>query len=86
VLAESLSRDLKPQVVGFTKEGEPVIASVPIKGASLTAYLRGMSSLLVTEGDRRRIQLELELVKRPPPATGATPVRLLDEYRNRRAG
>lgn len=46
VIAESMSREfLSPE---------------PPKGASLAAWLKAMSSLLVTEGDRRRVQLELE--------------------------
>lgn len=61
VLAESLSRDLKPQFVGVNEEtGEVIMQAIPLKGASLSAYLKGFSSLLGTEGDRRRLQLELE--------------------------
>lgn len=60
LIAESISRDLNPQPIGITESGKVVMASIPMKGASLTAYLRAMSSLLVTEGDRRRVQLELE--------------------------
>lgn len=60
VLAESISRELKPQVVGVTDEGEAVRAHVPPKGASLAAWLKGMTALLVTEGDRRRASVELQ--------------------------
>jgi hypothetical protein len=61
LIAESMSRDLKPQVVGIKEEtGEPVMATIPLKGASLAAYLKAFSVLLVTEGDRRRARLELE--------------------------
>lgn len=45
VLAESMSRDLR--------EG------APINSGRLAAYLKGFSSLLATEGDRRRVRLEL---------------------------
>jgi hypothetical protein len=60
LLAESISRDLMPQFVGFTDSGELLHERIPMKGASLTAYLRAMTSLLVTEGDRRRVGLELQ--------------------------
>jgi hypothetical protein len=63
LLAESMSRDLSPQVVGTTEKGDILRDIIPLKGASLSAYLKAMGSLLVTEGDRRRAQLELE---RPP--------------------
>lgn len=64
LIAESMSRDLKPQVVGISEEtGEPVMAVIPLKGASLAAYLKAFTVLLVTEGDRRRARLELERPK-----------------------
>lgn len=59
ILAESISRDLKPQVVGITEDGKVVRDTIPLKGASLAAYLKGFSSLMATEGDRRRMRLEL---------------------------
>ncbi len=59
LIAESMSRDLLPQVVGVTDSGEVVKSDIPLKGASLSAYLRAMSVLLVTEGDRRRLSVEL---------------------------
>jgi hypothetical protein len=63
VVAESISRDLKPQVVAVPeKTGEPVFETVPMKGASLAAYLKAMTALMVSEGDRRRAGIEL---KRP---------------------
>lgn len=82
LIAESMSRDLKPQIVGVTDEGEPIAYSRPLNGASLSAYLKGFSTLLVTEADRRRVQLELEKPK-PEPAPGADAVSILDDYRNR---
>lgn len=61
LIAESMSRDLSPQAIGIAeKTGEVVRDVIPLKGASLSAYLRAMSVLLVTEGDRRRLQIELE--------------------------
>lgn len=84
LIAESISRDLKPQVVGITPEsGEPVFAIIPMKGASLAAYLKAMTALLVTEGDRRRASVELQ---KPAPvdadeeAADATVLHLADRF------
>lgn len=60
LIAESISRDLNPQFVGLTEKGELAYESIPLKGASLSAYLRAMAVLMVTEGDRRRLQVELQ--------------------------
>jgi hypothetical protein len=88
LLAESMSRDLKPQVVGITEEGEPVKAVIPLKGASLAAYLKGFTTLLVTEGDRRRARVELERAADgdEAPAEDDPEVASLDEYRSRLSG
>lgn len=82
LIAESLSRDLKPQPVGVDKEtGEAVMAVIPLKGASLAAYLKAMASLLVTEADRRRASIELQ---RPEPSgEGASDVAWIDDARRR---
>ncbi len=59
-IAESMSRDLEPQVVGVPERtGEPVYAKVPMKGASLSAYLKSFNALMVSEGDRRRAGIAL---------------------------
>lgn len=64
-ICESLSRDMKPQVVGINEEtGKAIMATVPLKGASLSAYLKAFASLLMTEGDRRRLRIELERQRR----------------------
>lgn len=60
LIAESISRDLNPQFVAVTEQGEVIKERIPMKGASLTAYLRAMTALMATEGDRRRARLELE--------------------------
>lgn len=83
LVAESMSRDLKPQPIGVDEEtGKPVVAVIPLKGASLTAYLKAFTALMVTEGDRRRLGLELQ---RSGSAAEAPEVPNLDDYR-RRAG
>lgn len=58
VLAESMSRELahQPVVVGERVE----MHAVPPKAASVAAWLKGMTALLATEGDRRRAALELQ--------------------------
>jgi hypothetical protein len=81
VLAESMSRDLEEQVVAVPeKTGEPVFAKVPMKGASLSAYLKGMAALMVSEGERRRAGVELERGKVEEPETPAG-VTALSDYR-----
>ena len=71
LMCESISRDLKPQFVGLTEEGEPVMETIPLKGASLNAYLKGFNDLLVAEGGRRKLRLELERKNRLDAAAGA---------------
>lgn len=82
LIAESISRDLEPQFVGFTEDGEILKESLPLKGASLGAYLKGMTALLVTEGDRRRMRLELEKAPAPGSEQDAA-IAHLSEYRER---
>lgn len=61
LLAETMSRELadQPMVVGKGDATRIEWTRQPITGASLTALLKGMATLLVTEGDRRRVRLEL---------------------------
>lgn len=86
-MAESMSRDLRPKFVGTNKQGKPVMVSMPINGSSMAAYLKGMTALLVTEGDRRRARVELERpdVGDDGEETGGD-VAWLDTARDRRAG
>lgn len=81
LVAESMSRDLQPQVIGFTEEGEVIKERIPLKGASLQGYLKAFTQLLVTEGERRRVQLELERPKPEGEVADGT-VSWLDEYRS----
>jgi hypothetical protein len=81
VLAESMSREFADQPVGTAEDGSPVMAALPPKAASVAAWLKGMTALLVTEGDRRRLQVE---VSRRESAPSEEAVALLDEYRHRR--
>lgn len=80
LIAEAISRELEPQpvVVGRGREARVEMVTVPPKAAAMTAWLRAMTSLLVTEGDRRRARLELQ---RPVPVAEDVPT--LDDYRRR---
>jgi hypothetical protein len=74
LLCESLSRDLKPQFVGVTQgndmgPSEAIYEKIPLKGASLSAYLKLASQLMLTEGERRRLALELEREREPKKAS-----------------
>lgn len=86
VIAEAMSRELKPQpvTVGRGDDAETIMVELPPKGASLAAWLKGMGSLLVTEGDRRRVALELQ---QPKPSTeGGGNVAWIDDARRRLHG
>lgn len=84
LIAESMSRDLKPQFVGVNEvTGDEIVKALPLKGANLSAYLKAFTVLLATEGDRRRLRLELERGDQGP-AKGS-PVALLDEFRDARS-
>jgi len=69
LLAEVMSRELGEQAIVVGKGDQARIEYVkqPVTGAVLTAWLRGAGSLMVTEGDRRRMRLELI---RPQPDAG----------------
>jgi hypothetical protein len=84
LIAESISRELSPQPV-IDKEGGVTMVSFPPKGASMAAWLRAMTSLMVTEGDRRRSALELQ---RPVAAGdgGDSGVSLIADARQRLRG
>jgi hypothetical protein len=87
IVAESISRDLEEQVVAVPeKTGEPVYAKVPMKGASLSAYLKAMNALMVSEGDRRRAGVELERAGAASEPEAPAGVVALDEYRRELAG
>jgi hypothetical protein len=82
LIAESISRDLNPQFVGVTAgdHSEPVYEVIPLKGASLSAYLKAMGNLLATEGDRRRASIELHRGEVVDPDEDAS-VTALADYR-----
>jgi hypothetical protein len=85
LVAESISRDLSEQFVGINERtGEPVREFIPMKGASLSAYLKAMSALMVSEADRRRAGIELERAGQKPGEEEEQPgVTALADYRKR---
>jgi hypothetical protein len=65
-LCESLSREFKPKpIVVQIGEGETEIQWVmqPVNGAVMNMVLKGLSALMATEGDRRRLRIELDRKK-----------------------
>lgn len=55
----------RPTVIGEDSEGEPIIQYLllPMPGAALASVQKMMSSLMMLEGDRRRLRVELERKK-----------------------
>jgi hypothetical protein len=60
VLCQTLSDHLSEQFVGFTPTGEIIREVQAMNGSTLAAILKGFSSLMFAEGDRRRLRLEVE--------------------------
>lgn len=71
MLAETLSRELKPKFVGWNEEeAKAEYAVSPISGTSLSSILKGMASILATEGDRLRVRLEAHNIGAQQKVTG----------------
>ena len=60
-----LALQLRPTVIGEDSDGEPIIKylSFPMPGSTLAAVNKMMASLMVLEGDRRRLRVELDRKK-----------------------
>ena len=82
LLAESISRELKPQPVVNKETGYVTWISKPVMAATLSSFLKGNTALMASEGERRRHALELE---RAAPEEDAS-VEHLDDVRLRLAG
>lgn len=81
VMCESMSREFKPQPIAVGDE--VVMVELPPKAAAQTAWSKTLSGLMATEGDRRRLRLELVRqgqAEEPPHDDGVSE---LDEYRRR---
>lgn len=85
VIADAMSRELNPQpiIVGRGDNATVEMHSMPVKAATLAAFLKACASLLATEGDRRRARLELE---RKPMPEGGGDVSWIDDARSRLRG
>jgi hypothetical protein len=72
LMCEQIHRSLKPAptVIGEDSDGKPIVRymEVPMPGATLNAITKMMGSLMFTEGDRRRVRIELERRKRAEEA------------------
>lgn len=58
-LADQMNFHYQEVRVGEDEHGEPIFQVVAMSGQAISAFLKGMSSLLATEGDRRRSAVEL---------------------------
>jgi hypothetical protein len=92
-VCESLSRDLKPQFVGFEQLGEDITRAtferIPLKGGSLTAYTKALSLLGVTETDRRKMGVEIVRAAQSRDLTGddiADGVVSMEDWQNQLTG
>lgn len=86
LMCESISRDLKPQVVGVAPASEfgpaeVIRERIPLKGASLGAYLKAFGQLMLTEGERRRLSIELERARAVPEEGEAATVTKITDRR-----
>lgn len=82
-IAEVMSRDLLPTVHGVDlATGVPTLARQQVTGASVQAFLKACTALLATEGDRRRLRIELAKGdQKTPDLPDGVPS--LDDYRDR---
>ncbi len=90
LLCDQLSINLKPTFMGFAKTAEvlmvngreeivfiekPIAGVTPMNGATLNAFQAMMTSLGISEGDRRRMGLELTRTKPEGADDAATQAR-----------
>lgn len=88
LLAETMSRELMPQPItlGRGETAETVLQPIAVKSASIAAWLKGMTALLATEGDRRHAALELQRAEPETPAATPAPVTDLRAWRESLGG
>lgn len=80
VVAESMSQEFKPRPMAVGFEIQHV--AQPPRANMVATWLRACATLMVTEGDRRRLALELQ---RPKAEEGEDDVAWLDDARTRLA-
>ncbi len=83
LLAESMSRELSPQPV-VMKDGEVVMVSRPLRGSVVSAWLKALTALLATEGDRRRARVEVQRAASEEDSSGDFTT--LEDYRRQLRG
>lgn len=83
IIAESMSREFKPQQMVLA-DGKIVKVERPPRAAAIAAWLKGMTALMVTEGDRRRLSMELHGTVEDSEEAGD--VAWLDDARSRLRG
>ena len=85
VIAESMSRELadQPIVIGTGEHARIEMIAQPPKAASIAAWLKAATALMVTEGDRRRLRLELERAPAAGSDKGGANVSWIDDARRR---
>lgn len=80
LIAESISRELKPQ--GLVYQGEVVsYHTMTVKPGALGAWLKAMTDLMVTEGARRRAAMELQRPQADDGSGAPAPVTSLSSWR-----
>lgn len=83
--AEQLSRELSEKVLSVTMHGEKVYGTGPITASTLSAVNSIAVRLLATEGDRRRMRIELTRGHEPKVADEVEARRKRREEMQRRA-
>lgn len=70
---DQIDRLLAPQPIkiGQGEDARVEFHTVPMQGGQLTAILKALASVLATEGDRRRLRMEIEREKQKTPQTNA---------------
>lgn len=83
-LCESMSREFaaQPVVTGPSDDKQVEWVKFPPKAAALASWSKMLAGLMATEGDRRRLRLEL-VRQGAEEATTSDDVSHLDEYRRR---
>lgn len=59
LIADVISNELKEKYVGIDKMGNPIFVTAPMNPQTLAGILKASTALGVTEGDRRRMGVEM---------------------------
>lgn len=91
MLCDQLSRHLTPQVLMgpegavLDSDGEPMMRVIPMPGSTMSALLKGFANVGATEGDRRRLKIEVERSGEHAKGAAPTGANVL-EFRQSRLG